>query len=157
MAWPATCLLRSLQLAETPRVGPGELENKPGGPAGPQQGGRGVQVTGAAQLSAAPDRARVRVQVTSNKGTAAEAKDSVQRRLEYIAQSLRQSGVRSQASSPSARAHPTHDTQQHTHTHNTHLIFASLISSLPFRPSFLPQLFSSLPSRISPPPSHRAP
>ncbi|XP_075454086.1 interleukin-1 receptor-associated kinase 1-binding protein 1 [Ascaphus truei] len=96
MAWPATCLLGSLQLAETPRVGPGELENKPGGPAGPppQQGGRGVQVTGAAQLSAAPDRARVRVQVTSNKGTAAEAKDSVQRRLEYIAQSLRQSGVR---------------------------------------------------------------
>lgn len=69
-----------------------ELENKPGIVV-TQKGGREVQVTGTAELSAAPDRARLYIRVSSSKGAAAEAKSSVLRRLEYIEQTLRQKGL----------------------------------------------------------------
>lgn len=69
-----------------------ELENKPGIVV-TQKGGREVQVTGTAELSAAPDRARLCIRVSSSKGAAAEAKSSVLRRLEYIEQTLRQKGL----------------------------------------------------------------
>uniref|UniRef100_A0A8C5R9S7 Interleukin 1 receptor associated kinase 1 binding protein 1 n=1 Tax=Leptobrachium leishanense TaxID=445787 RepID=A0A8C5R9S7_9ANUR len=68
------------------------MENQTGIVLG-QQGGREVQVSGYTERSAAPDRARVCFHLSSCKGTAAEAKSSVQRRLEYAEQCLRQSGV----------------------------------------------------------------
>ncbi|KAJ1151010.1 hypothetical protein NDU88_003797 [Pleurodeles waltl] len=54
---------------------------------------REVHVSGVAELSAAPDRARVSVCLSSCKETANDAKSSVNRRLEYILQSMRQHGV----------------------------------------------------------------
>uniref|UniRef100_H2ZSG3 Interleukin 1 receptor associated kinase 1 binding protein 1 n=1 Tax=Latimeria chalumnae TaxID=7897 RepID=H2ZSG3_LATCH len=62
----------------------------------PEQGrpaSREVQVTGTAELSAAPDRARVSVLVSSGKKEAGEAKNSVCRRLDYILQVIRQQGI----------------------------------------------------------------
>ncbi|XP_032729089.1 interleukin-1 receptor-associated kinase 1-binding protein 1 isoform X3 [Lontra canadensis] len=53
---------------------------------------REVHVSGTAELSASPDRAQVAVLVSSTKETAAEAKKSVCRRLDYITQSLQQQG-----------------------------------------------------------------
>ncbi|KAM6166007.1 interleukin-1 receptor-associated kinase 1-binding protein 1 isoform 2-T2 [Erethizon dorsatum] len=54
---------------------------------------REVHVSGTALVSARPDRAQVVVRVSSTKEAAAEAKKSVSRRLDYVAQSLRQQGV----------------------------------------------------------------
>ncbi|NXT47265.1 IKBP1 protein, partial [Pluvianellus socialis] len=55
--------------------------------------GREVHVSGSAQLSAGPDRARVSLRLGSRKAAAGAARSSVARRLEYIAQSARQRGV----------------------------------------------------------------
>uniref|UniRef100_A0A8C8SLD7 Interleukin 1 receptor associated kinase 1 binding protein 1 n=1 Tax=Pelusios castaneus TaxID=367368 RepID=A0A8C8SLD7_9SAUR len=55
--------------------------------------GREIHVSGGAEMSAAPDRARVSIQLGSKKGEAGEAQRSVSRRLEYILQSARQHGV----------------------------------------------------------------
>nr|XP_033793432.1 interleukin-1 receptor-associated kinase 1-binding protein 1 [Geotrypetes seraphini] len=54
---------------------------------------REVHVIGHAELSAAPDRARVSIQVNSQKDVAGEAKSSVCRRLDYIVQSVRRQGI----------------------------------------------------------------
>lgn len=54
---------------------------------------REVHVSGAAEVSASPDRAQVAVRVSSTKEAAAEAKKSVCRRLDYISQSLQQQGL----------------------------------------------------------------
>ncbi|XP_075603659.1 interleukin-1 receptor-associated kinase 1-binding protein 1 [Balearica regulorum gibbericeps] len=62
-----------------------------GGP--PVPSGREVHVSGSAELSAAPDRARVSLRLGSRKDAAGAARSSVARRLEYIAQSARQRGV----------------------------------------------------------------
>ncbi|XP_062428812.1 interleukin-1 receptor-associated kinase 1-binding protein 1 [Rhea pennata] len=71
-------------------------------PAAPERGGGGgggrlppreVHVSGSAERSAGPDRARVCVRLGSRKAAAAAARGSVARRLEYIAQSARQRGV----------------------------------------------------------------
>ncbi|XP_004634425.1 interleukin-1 receptor-associated kinase 1-binding protein 1 isoform X2 [Octodon degus] len=56
-------------------------------------GPREVHVCGSAAVSARPDRAQVVVRVSSTKEAAAEAQRSVVRRLDYVAQSLRQRGV----------------------------------------------------------------
>ncbi|XP_065537459.1 interleukin-1 receptor-associated kinase 1-binding protein 1 isoform X2 [Lathamus discolor] len=61
-----------------------------GAPAPP---GREVHVSGSAELSAGPDRARVSVRLSSRKEAAGAARSSVTRRLEYIAQAARQRGV----------------------------------------------------------------
>ncbi|KAM3932403.1 interleukin-1 receptor-associated kinase 1-binding protein 1 [Leptodactylus fuscus] len=89
---PVSRLFASLQPGDVTNMAVEELENKSGIVVG-QKGGREVQVTGTAELSAAPDRARVCILVSSSKGAAAEAKSSVLRRLEYIVQTLRQRGV----------------------------------------------------------------
>ncbi|XP_074804114.1 interleukin-1 receptor-associated kinase 1-binding protein 1 isoform X2 [Natator depressus] len=65
----------------------------PGGRSTPVPPGREVHVSGSAELRAAPDRARVSIRLGSRKGEAGEARSSVSRRLEYIAQSARQRGV----------------------------------------------------------------
>ncbi|XP_005153360.1 interleukin-1 receptor-associated kinase 1-binding protein 1 isoform X1 [Melopsittacus undulatus] len=62
-----------------------------GGPPAPS--GREVHVSGSAELSAGPDRARVSVRLSSRKEAAGAARSSVTRRLEYIAQAARQRGV----------------------------------------------------------------
>ncbi|KAM6280711.1 interleukin-1 receptor-associated kinase 1-binding protein 1 isoform 2-T2 [Porphyrio hochstetteri] len=59
----------------------------------PAPSGREVHVSGSAELSAGPDRARVSLRLGSRKGAAGAARSSVARRLEYIAQSVRQRGV----------------------------------------------------------------
>ncbi|KAM6406255.1 interleukin-1 receptor-associated kinase 1-binding protein 1 isoform 2-T2 [Pluvialis apricaria] len=59
----------------------------------PAPSGREVHVSGSAELSAGPDRARVSLRLGSRKGAAGAARSSVTRRLEYIAQSARQRGV----------------------------------------------------------------
>lgn len=59
-------------------------------------GAREVHVSGAAEVSASPDRALVTVRVSSTKEVAAEAKKSVCRRLDYITQSLQQQGVQTE-------------------------------------------------------------
>lgn len=56
-------------------------------------GAREVHVSGAAEVSASPDRALVTVRVSSTKEVSAEAKKSVCRRLDYITQSLQQQGL----------------------------------------------------------------
>lgn len=58
---------------------------------------REVHVSGAAEVSAGPDRAQVAVRVSSTKEAAAEAKRSVCRRLDYITQSLQQQGLQVRA------------------------------------------------------------
>lgn len=64
-----------------------------GGGGLPAPSGREVHVSGSAELSAVPDRARVSLRLGSRKGVAGAARSSVSRRLEYIAQSARQRGV----------------------------------------------------------------
>ncbi|CAO2634157.1 Interleukin-1 receptor-associated kinase 1-binding protein 1 [Lemmus lemmus] len=59
-------------------------------------GAREVHVSGAAEVSASPDRAQVVVRVSSTKEAAAEAKKSVCRRLDYITQSLQQQGLQAE-------------------------------------------------------------
>ncbi|NXQ42851.1 IKBP1 protein, partial [Catharus fuscescens] len=65
-------------------------EGRGGSPALPE---REVHVSGSAELSALPDRARVSLRLGSRKEAAAEARSSVSRRLQYIAHSARQRGV----------------------------------------------------------------
>lgn len=72
-------------------------DNKEPPPAGGIPGsvlppGREVHVSGSAELSAAPDRAQVTVHLRSRKGEAGAARDSVARRLDYVAQTARQRG-----------------------------------------------------------------
>lgn len=67
---------------------------------------REVHVSGTAELSASPDRAQVAVLVSSTKETAAEAKKSVCRRLDYITQSLQQQGLQVRASQGRPRDRP---------------------------------------------------
>nr|XP_030123352.3 interleukin-1 receptor-associated kinase 1-binding protein 1 isoform X4 [Taeniopygia guttata] len=55
--------------------------------------GREVHVSGSAELSARPDRARVSLRLGSRKEAAAAARSSVSRRLQYIAHSARLHGV----------------------------------------------------------------
>lgn len=62
-----------------------------------QASAREVHVSGAAEVSASPDRAQVAVRVSSTKEAAAEAKKSVCRRLDYITQSLQQQGLQVRA------------------------------------------------------------
>ncbi|XP_003404432.1 interleukin-1 receptor-associated kinase 1-binding protein 1 [Loxodonta africana] len=57
---------------------------------------REVHVSGTAEVSAGPDRAQVVVQVSSTKEAVAEAKKSVNRRLDYITQSLQQQGLQAE-------------------------------------------------------------
>ncbi|NXN25684.1 IKBP1 protein, partial [Nycticryphes semicollaris] len=64
-----------------------------GGSGPPATSKREVHVSGSAELSAGPDRARVSLRLSSRKGAAGEARSSVARRLEYIAQTARQRGV----------------------------------------------------------------
>lgn len=59
-------------------------------------GAREVHVSGAAEVSASPDRALVTVRVSSTKEVSAEAKKSVCRRLDYITQSLQQQGFQAE-------------------------------------------------------------
>ncbi|XP_059557125.1 interleukin-1 receptor-associated kinase 1-binding protein 1 isoform X2 [Myotis daubentonii] len=61
-----------------------------------QTSAREVHVSGAAEVSASPDRAQVAVRVSSTKEAAAEAKKSVCRRLDYITQSLQQQGLQAE-------------------------------------------------------------
>ncbi|XP_053565055.1 interleukin-1 receptor-associated kinase 1-binding protein 1 homolog [Bombina bombina] len=89
---PASRLFASLQLPDSCDQTLEERENKPGLLIG-QRARREVHVTGTAELSADPDRASVCMRLVSNKESAAEVKSSVQRRLEYILQSLRHSGI----------------------------------------------------------------
>ncbi|NXC82252.1 IKBP1 protein, partial [Cercotrichas coryphoeus] len=71
-----------------------ELDPAPAGRGGPAAlPGREVHVSGSAELSALPDRARVSLRLGSRKEAAAEARSSVSRRLQYIAHSARQRGV----------------------------------------------------------------
>uniref|UniRef100_A0A8D2CNS2 Interleukin-1 receptor-associated kinase 1-binding protein 1 n=1 Tax=Sciurus vulgaris TaxID=55149 RepID=A0A8D2CNS2_SCIVU len=57
---------------------------------------REVHVSGTAEVSAGPDRARVEVRVSSTKAAASEAKRSVGRRLDYITQCLQQQGLQAE-------------------------------------------------------------
>ncbi|XP_071597607.1 interleukin-1 receptor-associated kinase 1-binding protein 1 isoform X2 [Heliangelus exortis] len=59
----------------------------------PAPPGREMHVSGSAELSARPDRARVSLRLGSRKEEAGAARSSVARRLEYIAQTARQRGV----------------------------------------------------------------
>lgn len=49
-------------------------------------------MSGSAELSARPDRAKVTVHLRSRKGDAGAARSSVTRRLDYVAQVARQHG-----------------------------------------------------------------
>ncbi|KAL8186205.1 UNVERIFIED_CONTAM: hypothetical protein K2H54_066142 [Gekko kuhli] len=51
-----------------------------------------VHVSGAAELSAGPDRAEVTLRLRSEKPEACAARGSVTRRLDYVAQTARQRG-----------------------------------------------------------------
>ncbi|XP_074394443.1 interleukin-1 receptor-associated kinase 1-binding protein 1 isoform X3 [Zonotrichia albicollis] len=55
--------------------------------------GREVHVSGSAELSARPDRARVSLRLGSRKEAAGAARSSVSRRLQYIAQTARLNGI----------------------------------------------------------------
>ncbi|XP_066035750.1 interleukin-1 receptor-associated kinase 1-binding protein 1 [Chamaea fasciata] len=71
-----------------------ELDPVPEGRVGPPAlSEREVHVSGSAELSARPDRARVSLRLSSRKEAAAAARSSVSRRLQYIAHIARQRGV----------------------------------------------------------------
>lgn len=71
-----------------------ELDPAPAGRVGPPAlPGREVHVSGSAELSALPDRARVSLRLGSRKEAAVAARSSVSRRLQYIAHSARLLGV----------------------------------------------------------------
>ncbi|XP_066468558.1 interleukin-1 receptor-associated kinase 1-binding protein 1 [Tiliqua scincoides] len=77
-------------------AGPPGRESEPPGVAGVGGGcapGREVHVSGSAELSARPDRAKVSVHFRSRKGEAGAARSSVARRLDYVAQAARQRGA----------------------------------------------------------------
>uniref|UniRef100_A0A8D0DV93 Interleukin 1 receptor associated kinase 1 binding protein 1 n=1 Tax=Salvator merianae TaxID=96440 RepID=A0A8D0DV93_SALMN len=82
------------EVVPPPPVGSENRENKPprisGGFLLPP--GREVHVSGSAELSAAPNRAEVTIQLRSRKGEAGAARSSVSRRLDYVAQAARQRG-----------------------------------------------------------------
>ncbi|NWW25551.1 IKBP1 protein, partial [Falcunculus frontatus] len=82
-ASPPSRVFAELDLAPAPegRVGPAALP------------GREVHVSGSAELSARPDRARVSLRLGSRKEAAVAARSSVSRRLEYIAHSARLRGI----------------------------------------------------------------
>lgn len=82
MALPAPLPARGMELA--PASVPSPV---------PAAAGRELHVSGSAELSAGPDRARVSVRLGSRKGAAGAARSSVSRRLEYIAHSARHRGV----------------------------------------------------------------
>ncbi|XP_072498755.1 interleukin-1 receptor-associated kinase 1-binding protein 1 [Notamacropus eugenii] len=65
-------------------------------PASVQSPAREVHVSGSAEMSCVPDRAQVTVKVSSTKNSAAEAKNSVGRRLDYITQSLQKPGIQAE-------------------------------------------------------------
>ncbi|XP_060092279.1 interleukin-1 receptor-associated kinase 1-binding protein 1 [Heteronotia binoei] len=80
-----------------PPVGTNATENDSPGvakgtPAFLQPPGREVHVSGTAELSAGPDRAKVTIRLRSKKAEASAARSSVTRRLDYIAQTARQRG-----------------------------------------------------------------
>lgn len=82
MALPAPLPARSVELAPASVASPVAAA-----------AGRELHVSGSAELSAGPDRARVSVRLGSRKGAAGAARSSVSRRLEYIAHSARHRGV----------------------------------------------------------------
>nr|XP_027310767.2 interleukin-1 receptor-associated kinase 1-binding protein 1 [Anas platyrhynchos] len=82
MALLAPLPARSMELAPAPVPSPVAAAT-----------GRELHVSGSAELSAGPDRARVSVRLGSRKGAAGAARSSVSRRLEYIAHSARHRGV----------------------------------------------------------------
>ncbi|XP_055570352.1 interleukin-1 receptor-associated kinase 1-binding protein 1 isoform X2 [Falco cherrug] len=92
MALPAPPPARVFaELVPAPAEAPAPAPAGRSGP--PALSGREVHVSGSAELSAGPDRARVSLRLGSRKGAAGAARSSVARRLEYIAQSARQRGV----------------------------------------------------------------
>ncbi|NXI45580.1 IKBP1 protein, partial [Galbula dea] len=88
---PPARVFAELIPAQAPTSVPIPVSAGRGGPPAPP--GREVHVSGSAELSAGPDRARVSVRLGSRKEAAGAARSSVTRRLEYIAQSARQRGV----------------------------------------------------------------
>ncbi|NXX27858.1 IKBP1 protein, partial [Nicator chloris] len=84
-AAPPSRVFAELDLAPSPvpegRVGP------------PALAGREVHVSGSAELSARPDRARVSLRLGSRKEAAEAARSSVSRRVQYIAHTARLHGV----------------------------------------------------------------
>ncbi|XP_058657496.1 interleukin-1 receptor-associated kinase 1-binding protein 1 [Ammospiza nelsoni] len=80
---PPSRVFAELDLAPSPegRVGPAALP------------GREVHVSGSAELSARPDRARVSLRLGSRKEAAVAARSSVSRRLQYIAHTARLHGI----------------------------------------------------------------
>ncbi|NXY74426.1 IKBP1 protein, partial [Glareola pratincola] len=94
MALPAPPPARVFaELLPTPTPAPAPAPAPAGGGGPPAPSGREVHVSGSAELSAGPDRARVSLRLGSRKEAAGAARSSVARRLEYIAQSARQRGV----------------------------------------------------------------
>ncbi|XP_068923082.1 interleukin-1 receptor-associated kinase 1-binding protein 1 [Petaurus breviceps papuanus] len=65
-------------------------------PASAQNPAREVHVSGSAEMSCGPDRALVTMKVSSTKNSAAEAKNSVGRRLDYIMQNLQKPGIQAE-------------------------------------------------------------
>ncbi|XP_068867390.1 interleukin-1 receptor-associated kinase 1-binding protein 1 isoform X2 [Aphelocoma coerulescens] len=84
---PPSRVFAELDLAPAPAPAP---EGRAGLAALP---GREVHVSGSAELSARPDRARVSLRLGSRKEAAVAARSSVSRRLQYIAHSARLRGV----------------------------------------------------------------
>lgn len=84
-AQPPSRVFAELDLAPSPapegRVEPAALP------------GREVHVSGSAELSARPDRARVSLRLGSRKEAAVAARSSVSRRLQYIAHTARLHGI----------------------------------------------------------------
>ncbi|NWU83831.1 IKBP1 protein, partial [Onychorhynchus coronatus] len=94
MALPAPPPARAFAELDTAPAPALALAPAPLGRSGPPAlPGREVHVSGSAELSARPDRARVSVRLGSRKEAAGAARSSVSRRLEYIAHSARQRGV----------------------------------------------------------------
>ncbi|TRZ24728.1 hypothetical protein HGM15179_002430 [Zosterops borbonicus] len=87
MAPPLSRVFAELDPAPAPVPAP---EGRVGPPALSE---REVHVSGSAELSARPDRARVSLRLSSRKEAAAAARSSVSRRLQYIAHIARQRGV----------------------------------------------------------------
>ncbi|NXU58740.1 IKBP1 protein, partial [Turnix velox] len=81
------------ELASAPGLTPTPTPAPAGGSGPLSPSGREVHVSGSAELSAGPDRARVSLRLSSRKEEAGAARSSVARRLEYIAQTARQRGV----------------------------------------------------------------
>ncbi|XP_058020123.1 interleukin-1 receptor-associated kinase 1-binding protein 1 [Ahaetulla prasina] len=76
----------------SPPFGSGTANDEPARAAEGGPFGREVHVSGSAELSAGPDRAKVTVYLRSRKGEAGAARGSITRRLDYVAQTVRQRG-----------------------------------------------------------------